>query len=87
MAKRCLNPCEGSNQRQMKQVVLFVFPCVPKRMTPYLLSTALIPSIFVSVLTSGKWEEWEEIRVITPPPQRARLTTLRGDLMEIMGSS
>jgi hypothetical protein len=56
MAKRCLNPCEGSNQRQMKQVVLFVFPCVPKRMTPYLLSTALIPSIFVSVLTSGKWQ-------------------------------
>jgi hypothetical protein len=50
MAKRYLNPCEGSSQRQKKQVVLFVFPCVPKRMTSYLLSTSLIPSSFVSVL-------------------------------------
>jgi hypothetical protein len=49
MAKRYLNPCEGSSQRQKKQVVLFVFPCVLERRTPYLLSTALITSVFVSV--------------------------------------
>jgi hypothetical protein len=62
MAKRCLNPCEGSGQRLMKQLVLFDFPCVLERWTPYLLSTALIPSIFVSVLMSGKQEEWKEVR-------------------------
>jgi hypothetical protein len=50
----------------MKQVVLFVFPGMPQRRTPYLLSRALIPSVFVSVLTSGKWEEWEEVRIRTP---------------------
>jgi hypothetical protein len=67
MAKRCLNPHEGSGQRQMKQVVLFVFPYEPERRTPYLLSTALIPSIFVSVLMSSKQEEWEEVIVRTSP--------------------
>jgi hypothetical protein len=51
----------------MKQVVLFVFPYEPERRTPYLLSTALIPSIFVSVLMSGKQEEWEEVIVRTSP--------------------
>jgi hypothetical protein len=55
---------------------------VPERRTLYLLSTALKPSIFVSVLTSGKQEEWEEDRV-----KISCLRTLRGDLMEIMGSS
>jgi hypothetical protein len=50
----------------MKQVVLFVFPCVSERRTPYLLSTVLIPSVFVFVLKFGKWEEWEEVRVRTP---------------------
>jgi hypothetical protein len=30
---------------------------------PLLLSTALIPSVVVSLLMSGKWEEWEEDRV------------------------
>jgi hypothetical protein len=34
----------------MKQVV---FPCVLERRTPYLLSTALIPSVSVFVLMSG----------------------------------
>jgi hypothetical protein len=52
-AKRCLNPHKGSSQRRTKWVVLFVFPCVLERRTPYLLSTTLIPSISVSVLTSG----------------------------------
>jgi hypothetical protein len=47
--------------------VFLVFPCVPERRTPYLLSKALFPSVFASVLTSGKWEEWEEVRVRTPP--------------------
>jgi hypothetical protein len=42
---------------------------------------SLILSIFVSVWTSGKLEEWEEVRVRTPP------RTLRGDLMEISGSN
>jgi hypothetical protein len=51
----------------MKQVVLFGFPCVLERRTPYLLSTVLIPSVFVSVLTPGKQEEWEEVRVRTLP--------------------
>jgi hypothetical protein len=36
---------------------------VLERKTPYLLFTTLIPSIFVSVLTSGRQEEWEEVRV------------------------
>jgi hypothetical protein len=81
MAKRHLNPHKGRRQRWMKQLVLFVFPCVPERRTPHLLSTALIPSIFVSVQMSGKCEEREEVRVRTPP------RTLRVDLMEIMGSS
>jgi hypothetical protein len=67
-------------------VVLFVFPCVLERRTPYLLSTVLIPSVFVSVLTPGKQEEWEEVRVRTLP-ESARLRTLRGDLIEIAGSS
>jgi hypothetical protein len=40
---------EGSGWRWTKWVVLFVFPCVPERRTPYLLSTVFIPSIFVSV--------------------------------------
>jgi hypothetical protein len=55
MAKRHLNAYEGSGQIQTKQVVLFVFPCVPERRTLYLLSTALIPSVSVSasVLMSG----------------------------------
>jgi hypothetical protein len=70
----------------MKQVVLFGFPCVLERRTPYLLSTVLIPSVFVSVLTPGKQEEWEEVRVRTLP-ESARLRTLRGDLIEIAGSS
>jgi hypothetical protein len=38
-----------------------------EKRTPYLLSTAVIPSIFVSVLTSGKREEWEEVRIRTAP--------------------
>jgi hypothetical protein len=52
MAKRCLNPCKGSSKRQTKQVVSFAFPGVPESKTSYLLYTALIPSIFVSV----KWQ-------------------------------
>jgi hypothetical protein len=55
----------------MKQVVILVFSCVLERMTPYLLSTALIPSISVSVLMSGKWEEWKEVRVRIPPRMHA----------------
>jgi hypothetical protein len=62
MGKRCLNSREGSGWRQRKQVVLLVFP-VPERRTPYLPSTVFIPSFFVSVLTSGKQEEWEKVRV------------------------
>jgi hypothetical protein len=38
---------------------------VPERRALYLLATALIPSVFVSVLMSGKQEEWEEVRVRT----------------------
>jgi hypothetical protein len=53
MAKRCLNPCEGSCWRWRKQVALFVFPCVPDRSISYLLSTTLIPYTSVSVLMSG----------------------------------
>jgi hypothetical protein len=45
--------------------VIFSFPCVLERWIPYLLTTALIPSIFISVLTSGKQEEWEKVRVRT----------------------
>jgi hypothetical protein len=41
----------------------YLFSCVPERRTPYLLSTALIPFISVSVLMSDRWEEWEEVRV------------------------
>jgi hypothetical protein len=50
-----------------KMSVLFVFPCVLERRTSYLLSTALISSIFFSVYMSGKWEEKEEVRVRTTP--------------------
>jgi hypothetical protein len=49
-----------------------VFPCVQERRTPYLLSTALIPSIFVSVYMSVKREEWEEIRVRKTPYKFSR---------------
>jgi hypothetical protein len=51
----------------MKQVVLFVFSCVLERRTPYLFSTALILSIFVFVIMSGKWKEWEKgiIRILS----------------------
>jgi hypothetical protein len=52
---------------EMDEACGVVFPCVPERRTPYLLSAALIPSVFVSVLMSGKWEEWEEVRVKTSP--------------------
>jgi hypothetical protein len=45
MAKRCLNPHEGSSQRRMKQAVLFVFPCMPERRIPDLLTTTLILSV------------------------------------------
>jgi hypothetical protein len=40
---------------------------VPERRTPYLFSTALIPSIFVFVIMSGKWKEWEKgiIRILS----------------------
>jgi hypothetical protein len=44
-----------------------VFPCVLERRNPYLFSTVLIPSVSVSVLMSGKWEEWEEVRVRGTP--------------------
>jgi hypothetical protein len=47
--------------------VLFVLPFVPERRTPYLLSKALILSIFFSVLTSGRWNKWEEVRIKTIP--------------------
>jgi hypothetical protein len=69
MAKRHLNPHKGSSQRWTKQVVLFVFHYVPERRTPYFFSTALISSFFVSVKTSGKWEEWEEVKVKASLPQ------------------
>jgi hypothetical protein len=36
-------------QLEMGEASGIVFPCVPERRTPYLLSTALIPSIFISV--------------------------------------
>jgi hypothetical protein len=40
----------GCSCRQWtKWVVLFVLPCVPEKRIPYLLSTGLIPSVFVSV--------------------------------------
>jgi hypothetical protein len=64
--KRCLNPCERSGQRWTKWMVLFVFSCVSERRTSYLLSTALFPSVSVSVLLSGKWKEGEGVRVRTP---------------------
>jgi hypothetical protein len=57
-----------------------------ERRTPYLLSTAFIPSVFVSVMTSGKWEEWEEVRVRTPSKSTS-LRILKRDLIEIMESS
>jgi hypothetical protein len=59
VVKRHINPLEGSSQRWTKQVVLFVFLCVPERTAPYLLSVALIPSVFASVKMSDKWEEGE----------------------------
>jgi hypothetical protein len=40
---------------------------VPERRALYLLATALIPSVFVSVLMSGKQEELKDVRVKTPP--------------------
>jgi hypothetical protein len=52
----------------MKQVALFVFPCVLERRTPYFLSRTLNPSVSISVLTSGHTEEgWEEDRIKTHP--------------------
>jgi hypothetical protein len=47
--------------------MLFVSPCVPERRKLYIVSTALIPSIFVSVLTSVTWEECKEVRLKAPP--------------------
>jgi hypothetical protein len=37
----------------MRQVVIFVIPCVLEKRTNYLLSVTLIPSISVSVWLSG----------------------------------
>jgi hypothetical protein len=42
---------------------------VLKRRTPYLLSSVLILSLFVSVLKSHKWEEWEEAIVRILPQE------------------
>jgi hypothetical protein len=49
MAKRCLNPCKGSGWRWTKWMVLFVFPCVLEKRTPYLLSMpSSLPSLSLS---------------------------------------
>jgi hypothetical protein len=72
----------GEEWLEMDKASGVVFPCLSERKTPYLLSIALIPFVCFC-LDIWQWEEWEDVRVRTPP-QGSCLRTLKRDLMEIM---